>query len=125
MIYPGLITPKFFARFLRQNFFKINRFIPWGPVFNKDNVGRLMDSKCKNKFIGRFLLRGCQVTIRFLQMVTKVFGFKVASLYWCHFFICENRKNDTDSEFWIKQLNQASDFGQDLGWYDPSFHKKA
>ena len=103
MIYPGLITFKFFSRFLRINYFKIKRYILWGPVLNKDNIGKLLKDKIPNSIISNLLLRFIQVSIRILQGMMKLFRFKAASLYWCYIFICENRKDLMDKALWIKQ----------------------
>ena len=124
MIYPGLITPKSFRLFLRQNGFKISKFLMWGPVLNKDNIGKLIDSKLKNKVSSLFCLRLIQIAVRFAQIITKWLCLKVTALYWCYTFVCKNRKDLVDKPFWLKQLEQTTELKGDLGWYQRYFHKK-
>ncbi len=125
MIYPGLMTQKFFAAFLRQNFFKIRKEIFWGPVWNKDNIGVVLQSKIKAGFMAGALLGLVQTMILILQFLTRILTLKVASLYWCYFFICENKKHQMQKPFWLKQLEQTSELGDEHpGWYNDYFHGK-
>ncbi|MDD5005701.1 MAG: class I SAM-dependent methyltransferase [Candidatus Omnitrophica bacterium] len=124
MIYPGLITPKFFRIFLRQNYFKINKFYVWGPVLNTDNIGKLIEAKLKNKIISLILLRLIQVIIRAVQFITRLLFLKITSLYWCYVFVCENKKDAMDTPLWLKQLEQTSEIKGNIGWYHSYFHKK-
>jgi len=124
MIYPGLITKKFFRSFLKQNGFKIRKLIFWGPVVNKDNVGKLLETKFKNRTIYLMCLRFVQVAIRFAQILTKLLGLRIAAFHWCYSFVCENEKGSMDKPFWIKQLEQTTELKEALGWYHSYYHKK-
>ncbi len=124
MIYPGLITPKFFKYFLEQNYFKVSRFLMWGPVLNKDNIGTLLRFKFGNGIMTSIVLRTVQISVRLLQMFTKILFLKLPALYWCYFFICENRKGEMDSPVWVRQWEQTSQLKGDLGWYNHYFHRK-
>jgi ubiquinone/menaquinone biosynthesis C-methylase UbiE len=124
MIYPGLITIKHFKNFLKQNYFKIIRIRMWGPVFNKDNVGKLLDSTIKNKIVSIILLRIVQVFVRVIQFASRILGLKISALYWCYFFICENKKGQMDKPLWIRQLEQNTNLKGTLGWYNNYFHRK-
>jgi len=124
MIYPGLITPKSFRLFLRQNGFKISKFLMWGPVLNKDNIGKLIDSKLKNTASSLFCLRLIQIAVRFAQIITKLLCLKVTALYWCYTFVCKNRKDLIDKPLWFKQLEQTTELKENIGWYNRYYHKK-
>ena len=123
-IYPGLITQKFFQLFLRQNYFKITDSRFWGPVWNKDNLGILLESKIRNKLVTNILLRFIQVSIKVLQFISSLFFIKIKSLYWCYFYVCENKKNEMEKSFWITQLEQTSELGEYEGWYNEHYHRK-
>lgn len=125
VIYPGLITQRFFQLFLRQNHFKITDLKFWGPVWNRDNVGVLLESKIKNAFIKNVLLRCVQVSVRLLQFISSLGFLKIKSLYWCYFYVCENKKGEMDKSFWFRQLEQTSELGKQKGWYNEYYHRKA
>jgi len=126
VIYPGLIKPKFFRLFLRQNFFRVIKEHYWGPVWNKDNVGELLKSKIGDNGMAGFLLKLVQAGIKFLQFTARLLGVRAASLYWCYFFVCENKKDQADKPFWLRQLEQTSELGaRHPGWYHSYFHRKA
>ena len=123
MIYPGLMTAKFFRSFLKQNYFSIKKFLLWGPVLNKGNVGKWLGLKIKSKWLVSAFLIPVQVLIRVVQAVTKLFGLKLSSLYWVYFFVCENKKDKMDKPLWIKQLEQTTELKGQLGWWHPYYHQ--
>lgn len=125
MIYPGFISAKHFAIFLKQNYFKIKKTIMWGTVFNKDNLGEWLAKQAGSKFVAAFIFRLAQLMVKALQFVGKLFCLRLASLAWCYFFICENQKGQMTSPFWVRQLEQTSQAGgSKKGWYDSSFHQR-
>jgi len=126
MIYPGLISAKHFRLFLRQNFFKVKKYCPWGPVFNKDNIGEWLTANVKIPFLVSIFLRIVQISVRILQILTRLLGLKISALFWCYIFVCENKKEDRNKPFWLRQLEQTLELGnQYKGWYNAYFHRKA
>lgn len=124
MIYPGLITLKFFRLFLRQNGFKISKFLMWGPVLNKDNIGILLQDKLNNRFVSFICLKFIQIAIRVIQGLTRLLGLRITSFYWCYTFVCENRKDLIDKPLWLRQLEQTSELKENIGWYHRCYHLK-
>ncbi len=124
MIYPGLITFKFFKPFLQQNYLKICKFKGWGPVWNKDNLGIWLNQGDQNRFLKEVILISVQVFLRFIQTITNFLGFKVMPLYWCYFFVCRNYKDKQEKPFAIRQLEQTSELKENLGWYHPYYHPR-
>lgn len=124
VIYPGLITHRFFKSFLRQNYFEIIDCRFWGPVWNKDNIGPLLESRIKNRALRKAVLRVAQAIVRLFQFICSLFFIKMAPLYWCYFYVCRNKKDAMEKPFWIKQLEQTSELGKRKGWYDKYYHRK-
>ncbi|MDD3296619.1 MAG: class I SAM-dependent methyltransferase [Candidatus Omnitrophica bacterium] len=117
MIYPGLITPKFFRLFLKQNYFSVSKTVLWGPVLNKDNIGKLIEAKIKNRFFSSVFIIIVQIGVRLTQFIAKLFFLRMEKLYWNYSFICRNDKELMDKPLWRKQLEQTSKLGCQLGWY--------
>ena len=124
MIYPGLITFKFFKLFLQQNYFKICKCKGWGPVWNRDNLGVWLSQRSKNKFLKETMLFPVQVFLRFIQTIANFLGLKVIPLYWCYFFVCGNYKDKQEKPFAIRQLEQTSELKENLGWYHHYYHSR-
>lgn len=124
MIYPGLITYKFFKFFLQQNYFKVCKLKGWGPVWNKDNVGAWLNQKMRSKFLTKIILTPIQVFLRIIQIVMSWFGLNATFFHWCYFFICENCKDKQGKPLAIRQLEQTSELGENLGWYHRYYHSR-